>query len=148
MKARNGKGASREGSPPSHSQQAEPRIESGVSLTHDSDHPGKFIRVVLADDQGLFRQGLTLLLKAQPDVAEVLAVETLADLASILPTFRPDVLLLDLVLERTCARRHPDARRRDARHRRDCQRRYRPECWRPSARARPEWSSSGRRSRR
>jgi two-component system NarL family response regulator len=65
------------------------------------DHPGKFIRVVLADDQGLFRQGLTLLLKAQPDVAEVLAVETLADLASILPTFRPDVLLLDLVLERS-----------------------------------------------
>jgi DNA-binding NarL/FixJ family response regulator len=66
-----------------------------------TDQAGRCIRIALADDHGLFRQGLALLLKAQPDVAEVVAVATLGELTSVLSTFRPDVLLLDLALERS-----------------------------------------------
>jgi DNA-binding NarL/FixJ family response regulator len=65
------------------------------------------MRIALADGDGLFRQGLALLLKTQPGVDDVAAVATLGDLASVLPTFRADVLLLDLSLDRDALKEIP-----------------------------------------
>jgi DNA-binding NarL/FixJ family response regulator len=55
--------------------------------------------VLLAMDHELFLQGLMALLKAQPEVADVAAVRTLAELPVALAARRPDVVLLDPSLE-------------------------------------------------
>jgi len=98
VKARDGQGASREGSPPSFAQLGR-SSGSVVPLPIAASSAQRSVRFVLADGDGLFRQGLALLLKTQPGVDDVAAVATLADLMSVLATFRPDVLLLDLALD-------------------------------------------------
>ncbi|MFE5188185.1 response regulator [Streptomyces sp. NPDC056628] len=60
--------------------------------------PGKHIRVLLAEDQGMMRGALALLLGMEPDievVAQVSAGDTIVDAAL---THRPDVALLDIEL--------------------------------------------------
>ena len=58
------------------------------------------IRLVIADDHALFRQGLRSLLQLQPDI-EVVAEVSLADaLVSTVVATPCDVLLLDLQMER------------------------------------------------
>lgn len=59
------------------------------------------IRVVIADDHALFRQGLKSMLKLEPDIAIVADVERVADLAPTLAGVSCDVLLLDLQMERS-----------------------------------------------
>jgi two-component system response regulator DesR len=63
------------------------------------DHrPARSIRVLLAEDQGMLRGALALLLGMEPDiqvVAQVAAGETIVDAAL---THRPDVALLDIEL--------------------------------------------------
>lgn len=63
------------------------------------DHrPAKSIRVLLAEDQGMMRGALALLLGMEPDikvVAQVSAGDTIVDAAL---THRPDVALLDIEL--------------------------------------------------
>ena len=59
---------------------------------------GSAIRLIIADDHALFRQGLRSLLLLQPDI-EVVAEVAQAD--AVLSTLAPcDVLLLDLQMER------------------------------------------------
>jgi DNA-binding NarL/FixJ family response regulator len=58
------------------------------------------IRVVLADDHALFRQGLRSLLALQPEIAVVAEVERAGDLDTVLDSVECDVLLLDLQMER------------------------------------------------
>jgi DNA-binding NarL/FixJ family response regulator len=60
----------------------------------------KRLRLVIADDHSLFRQGLKELLLLQPDVEVVGEVEHFSDLASVLTTTPCDVILLDLQMER------------------------------------------------
>jgi DNA-binding NarL/FixJ family response regulator len=60
----------------------------------------KRLRLVIADDHSLFRQGLKELLLMQPDVEVVGEVELYSELASMLTTTPCDVLLLDLQMER------------------------------------------------
>jgi DNA-binding NarL/FixJ family response regulator len=60
----------------------------------------KRLRLIIADDHSLFRQGLKELLLLQPDVEVVGEVERLSELASMLTTTPCDVLLLDLQMER------------------------------------------------
>jgi DNA-binding NarL/FixJ family response regulator len=60
----------------------------------------KRLRLIIADDHSLFRQGLKELLLLQPDVKVVGEVEHLSELASMLTTTPCDVLLLDLQMER------------------------------------------------
>ena len=58
------------------------------------------LRVVIADDHGLFRDGLKSLLKLQAEVEVVGEAENLDELARILQCTSCDVLLLDLGMER------------------------------------------------
>lgn len=58
------------------------------------------LRLIIADDHSLFRQGLKELLLMQPDVEVVGEVEQYSELASMLTTTPCDVLLLDLQMER------------------------------------------------
>ena len=58
------------------------------------------LRLVIADDHSLFRQGLKLLLKLQPDVSVVGEADRLDDLETLLAKTPCDILLLDLGMER------------------------------------------------
>ena len=58
------------------------------------------VRLLIADDHVLFRQGLRSLLALQPDVEVVGEVERAADLEPALDATQCDVLLLDLQMDR------------------------------------------------
>ena len=58
------------------------------------------LRIIIADDHALFRQGLRSMLRLEPGVVVVAEVERVADLAPILAETRCDVLLLDLQMDR------------------------------------------------
>jgi len=60
----------------------------------------KRLRLIIADDHSLFRQGLKELLLLQPEVEVVGEVQRLSELSSMLTTTGCDVLLLDLQMER------------------------------------------------
>ena len=59
------------------------------------------IRVIIADDHALFRQGLKSMLRLQSDVTVVAELERASDLSATLEERRCDVLLLDLQMERS-----------------------------------------------
>jgi two-component system, NarL family, nitrate/nitrite response regulator NarL len=58
------------------------------------------IRVIIADDHALFRQGLKSMLRLQRDVTVVAELERASELLPALEQGRCDVLLLDLQMER------------------------------------------------
>ncbi|HYD49732.1 MAG TPA: response regulator transcription factor, partial [Terriglobales bacterium] len=58
------------------------------------------LRIIIADDHALFRQGLISLLKLNGKVTVVGEAERLDDLLAMLEHVRCDVLLLDLGMER------------------------------------------------
>jgi DNA-binding NarL/FixJ family response regulator len=58
------------------------------------------IRLIIADDHLLFRQGLRLLLKSEPDVELVGETDRADDLPALLTRIPCDQLLLDLQMER------------------------------------------------
>ena len=55
-------------------------------------------RIVICDDHPLFRGGLAAALAAEPDLAVVAEVGTLAELHRVLPTVTADLVLLDVDL--------------------------------------------------
>ena len=59
------------------------------------------VRVVIADDHALFRQGLKSMLRLEPSVSIVAEVERVAELVPSLEAARSDVLLLDLQMDRS-----------------------------------------------
>ncbi len=59
------------------------------------------IRIAIADDHALFRQGLRSMLRLQEDVEVVAELERAADLSTMLDRTPCDVLLLDLQMERS-----------------------------------------------
>ncbi|HLK11637.1 MAG TPA: response regulator transcription factor [Candidatus Binatia bacterium] len=59
------------------------------------------MRIVIADDHALFRQGLKSMLRLQPDVTVVAEVERAGDLLPVLERTACDLLLLDLQMERS-----------------------------------------------
>jgi DNA-binding NarL/FixJ family response regulator len=59
------------------------------------------IRVTIADDHALFRQGLISLLKLDPNVEVVAEIERAGDLAATVRKTRCDILLLDLQMDRS-----------------------------------------------
>jgi DNA-binding NarL/FixJ family response regulator len=59
------------------------------------------MRVAIADDHALFRQGLRSMLRLQPDVAVVAEVERADDVLPALDRAPCDVLLLDLQMDRS-----------------------------------------------
>ena len=60
----------------------------------------KRLRLIIADDHALFRQGLKSLLLLQCEIEVVGEVERLSELSHMLTTTPCDVLLLDLQMER------------------------------------------------
>ena len=58
------------------------------------------IRIVIADDHLLFRQGLKALLKSEPDVTVVAETDRVGELRALLERTSCDQLLLDLQMER------------------------------------------------
>ena len=58
------------------------------------------VRLIIADDHALFRQGLKSLLLLQPDIKVVAEVDRTTDLHAVLSTTQCDVLLLDLQMDR------------------------------------------------
>ncbi len=58
------------------------------------------IRLVIADDHALFRQGLSSLLELESDLEVVAEVDRASDLEAILARTPCDILLLDLQMER------------------------------------------------
>ena len=59
------------------------------------------IRLVIADDHRLFRQGLKSLLKSEPEVTVVGETDRVGELAQLLAETPCDLLLLDLQMERS-----------------------------------------------
>jgi len=59
------------------------------------------IRLIIADDHLLFRQGLKSLLRLQDDLQLVGEVETVGELPRVVAETRCDILLLDLQMERS-----------------------------------------------
>jgi DNA-binding NarL/FixJ family response regulator len=59
------------------------------------------IRLILADDHALFREGLKSLFKHEPDVTIVAETDRVEGLAQIVDSTPADVLLLDLQMERS-----------------------------------------------
>ena len=59
------------------------------------------IRVIIADDHALFRQGLKSLLRHEPDVTIAAETDHAAALAAVVQETPADVLLLDLQMERS-----------------------------------------------
>lgn len=59
------------------------------------------IRLILADDHALFREGLKSLLKHEPDVAIVAETDRIDGLLALVEKTPADVLLLDLQMERS-----------------------------------------------
>jgi DNA-binding NarL/FixJ family response regulator len=58
------------------------------------------LRILIADDHELFRDSLAVALRLKPGIAEVAETGLLAEVAKRIEEFRPDVLLLDLQMER------------------------------------------------
>jgi DNA-binding NarL/FixJ family response regulator len=61
---------------------------------------GSPIRIVIADDHAMFRQGLKSLLLQQPEVSVVGEAERVDDIAAVLEQAPCDILLLDLQMDR------------------------------------------------
>ncbi|MFZ2063403.1 MAG: response regulator transcription factor [Candidatus Binatus sp.] len=58
------------------------------------------MRLIIADDHALFRQGLNSLLLLQPDTQVVAEIESSDDVASVVSGTDSDILLLDLQMDR------------------------------------------------
>jgi DNA-binding NarL/FixJ family response regulator len=63
--------------------------------------PGRIIRLILADDHAIFREGLKALLQHEPGVEIAAETSRIDALAEIVDTTPADVLLLDLQMERS-----------------------------------------------
>jgi len=60
----------------------------------------KPVRVVLVDDQALFRAGISMVIDSQPDLAVVGEAGDGAEAAELVETLRPDVVLMDVRMPR------------------------------------------------
>lgn len=58
------------------------------------------IRLIIADDHTLFRQGLKSLLQLQPDIEVVAEVDRATELQTTLANIQCDILLLDIQMDR------------------------------------------------
>jgi DNA-binding NarL/FixJ family response regulator len=74
--------------------EAEPRTETSVHRRMDNEP--KHIRVLLVDDHDLVREGIGLLLKAEPGITVVAQARTGEEAGRMASSFLPDVILMDI----------------------------------------------------
>ena len=66
------------------------------------------LRILLADDHEIFREGLATLLRLKPEVDFAVSVATLREVSDHVVHLHPDVLLLDLQLDRSVVSEIPE----------------------------------------
>jgi two-component system, NarL family, nitrate/nitrite response regulator NarL len=76
------------------------------------EHDGKFIRVILADTQAIFRAGLRKIFALEDDIRVVGQAETLAQVLSAAGKFSADILILESALSPNPAEALSDVLRR------------------------------------
>src|SRR5690349_15245161 len=81
--------------------QCEPRRARRRRTAGSLDRMETPIRLVLADDHALFRQGLKMMLHLETDVEVVGEIGSATELRDMLARTRPGMLLLDLQMERS-----------------------------------------------
>lgn len=54
------------------------------------------IHIIIADDHSIFADGLKMLLRDEPDIQILAVADNGKDLLSMLPTMKPDLILLDI----------------------------------------------------
>lgn len=74
----------------------EPALSSGNQLNGNNNAPSSPIRVIIADDHTLFREGVKTALSQKKDIRIVAEAENGAQLLHQLKHNRPDVVLLDI----------------------------------------------------
>lgn len=74
------------------------RVQENVSLSHEGEGNGQFIRVIVADTQAIFRAGLRKIFAVEDDVRVVGQAETLSQTFSAAKKFSADVLLFESAL--------------------------------------------------
>ncbi len=73
-------------------------VEGKVEPPHESDGNGRFIRVIVADTQAIFRAGLRKIFALEDDIRVVGQAETLPQTISAVNKFSADVLILESAL--------------------------------------------------
>ena len=63
-----------------------------------ADRMTGFIRVLVVDDQALVREGLAIILNAQPDIEVVGQAEDGRQAVKLAAQLEPDVVLMDLIM--------------------------------------------------
>lgn len=66
-----------------------------------TSHPAKKIRVLIADDHAIVRMGLTALINAEKDMLVVAQAKNGDDAIQLANKFRPDVIVMDLLMPKT-----------------------------------------------
>src|SRR6185503_10456726 len=64
-----------------------------------SNQPGT-VRIVMADDHPIFRDGLRRLLEAEPDLAVIAEAVDADEAIKLARTLQPDIVLLDVAMPR------------------------------------------------
>src|SRR5207237_10297296 len=75
-----------------------PRITYQASRIRYRNHTPMLIRILIADDHPIVREGLTAVLETQPDFAIVGAAASGTQAVERAAALKPDVILLDLAL--------------------------------------------------
>jgi len=73
-------------------------LEDNLEQSHEGDHKGQPIRVILADTQAIFRAGLRKILALEDDFRVVGQAETLIQTVSAAKKFSADVLMFEASL--------------------------------------------------
>jgi DNA-binding NarL/FixJ family response regulator len=73
-------------------------VDDNVELPHEGDGNGKFIRVIVADTQAIFRAGLRKIFALEDDIRVVGQAESLPQTLSAAKKFSADILIFEAAL--------------------------------------------------
>src|SRR6266571_2531355 len=73
-------------------------VDGNVEQPHEGEGNGRFIRVIVADTQAIFRAGLRKIFALEDDIRVVGQSETLAQMLSAAQKFSADILIFEAAL--------------------------------------------------